>query len=197
MISSRLACVLLSLIVQLGWPVDGFAAAPSIKLQFDVRMRMRDGVELSADVWMPAEPGKFPTILSRTPYLKTAVVNDLAPFYARQGYVFVIQDTRGRGDSAGEFDFFVPDGVDGYDTVEWIAAQPWSNGKVGMIGNSFLGTVQWLAAREAPPHLTCIVPAASGGRWFGSRPYQGGAMLMAWALDWGNLASGRIVQQPN
>src|SRR5262245_52099579 len=169
----------LSLLVQLGLAVALFSAEPRIKLQFDARARMRDGVELSADIWMPSEPGKYPAVLCRTPYIKTAIVNDLGPFYAGKGYAFIVQDTRGRGDSGGETGFFAAEGPDGYDTVEWVAAQPWSNGKVGMIGNSYLGTVQWLAAREAPPHLTCIVPAASGGNWFHSRPYQGGAMLMA------------------
>ena len=66
-------------------------------------------------------------------------------------------------------------GRDGYDTIEWLAAQPWSNGRVGMLGLSYLGTAQWLAARERPPHLTCMAPTAAAGRWFEELPYMGGA----------------------
>jgi putative CocE/NonD family hydrolase len=116
----------------------------------------------------------------------------LAKFYAEHGYVFVIQDTRGRGDSDGTFNFFFSEGKDGYDTIEWLAAQPWSNGKVGMIGVSYLGTVQWLAAREHPPHLVCIVPTAPAGRYFNEIPYYGGAFASAWALSWLNGTSDLI-----
>src|SRR5438045_6433740 len=97
-----------------------------ITQRFDVRMRMRDGVELSADIWMPAKPGKHPTILVRTPYLKTRH-GSWGPEYAKRGFAVVIQDTRGRGDSDGQFDFFTTDTKDGYDSVEWVAAQPWSS----------------------------------------------------------------------
>ena len=110
------------------------------------------------------------------------------------GYVVVIQDTRGRGDSDGEFGFFFAEGHDGYDSIEWMAAQPWSNGKVGMMGVSYLGTVQWLAAREHPPHLTCIAPTAPAGRYFDEIPYTGGAWGMWWGINWLNSVQGRIVQ---
>ena len=154
------------------------APPPQFRAQFGVKIPMRDGVHLVADVWLPQEPGRYPAILVRTPYLKNLSLlgtTKLAQFYAGQGYVYVVQDTRGRGDSEGEFNFFFPEGKDGYDTIEWMASQPWSNGRVGMMGLSYLGTVQWLAAREHPPHLVCITPTAPAGHWFDEIPYTGGA----------------------
>jgi len=145
-------------------------ADEGIRNQFGVRTPMRDGVNLSSDIWFPREPGRYPIILFRTPYVKaegmSGFVPPLAEFFAEHGYIFVIQDTRGRGDSEGAFNFLFSEGKDGYDTIEWLAAQPWSNGKVGMIGVSYMGTVQWLAAREHPPHLVCIMPTGPSGRYF-------------------------------
>ena len=180
------------------------AAVPSaqaqFRVQFGVRIPMRDKVTLAADIWLPQKPGRYPAILVRTPYLKTLTLlgtTQLAQYYANRGYVYVVQDTRGRGDSDGEFDFFFPEGHDGYDTIEWMAAQPWSDGKVGMMGLSYLGTVQWLAARERPPHLVCITPTAAAGRWFDEIPSMGGAWGMWWGINWLNSVQGRIVQSAN
>lgn len=172
-------------------------ALAQIKRQFDVRMPMRDRVELSADIWMPAQDGKYPTILIRTPYLKTIEppqVFQWGEFYAEKGYVLVVQDVRGRGDSDGDFKFFFNEGKDGYDSIEWIAKQPWSNGKVGMMGGSYLSSAQWLAAKERPPHLVCIASAAAPGSWFEHEPYPGGAFGMRFLLGWFNVTSGRISQ---
>ena len=178
------------------------AQTAQIKRLFDVRTPMRDGVELSSDVWMPAEGGPFPTIIVRTPYLKTMAIETFtlagwATYFAERGYAVVMQDVRGRGDSDGEFDFFFQEGEDGYDTIEWMAAQPWSNGDVCTAGVSYLGTDQWLAAREHPPSLKCMVATAAAGRWMHELPYYGGAWMMAWALDWINGTSGRNVQTAN
>jgi uncharacterized protein len=168
-------------------------------VQFGVAIPMRDGVQLSADIWMPTEGDLHPAILVRTPYGKTndfdgTNLESFGPTYAKHGYVFVLQDVRGRGDSHGNFDFFFQEGHDGFDSVEWIAKQSWSNGKVGMLGLSYLGTVQWLAARERPPHLVCIAPTTPGGRYFDELPYVGGAFELDWALHWLNGAAGQINQ---
>ena len=163
--------------------------------QFGVRIPMRDRVALSANIWIPASTGRFPTILIRTPYDKTPQFNRYHLInYVRAGYAVVLQDTRGRGDSDGQFDFYFSEGKDGYDTIEWIARQPWSNGRVGMDGGSYLGTVQWLAARERPPHLACIAPTAPSGRIFDEIPYLGGAFRLEWALPWLNLVAGKVSQ---
>jgi len=161
---------------------------------------MRDGVRLSSDIWMPEAPGRYPTILIRTPYLKTMDLVEgpkRGAFWASKGYVLVIQDVRGRGDSEGQFRFFAGDAEDGYDTIEWLAKQPWSNGRVAMMGVSYLGTVQWLAARAHPPHLVCIAPTAPAGRWTEELPYQGGAFMHQWALSWINGTSGKVQQDVN
>ena len=178
------------------------AQTDGVKRMFDIRTPTRDGVELSADVWMPSEGGPFPTIIIRTPYLKTMAIGDFtlagwATYFAERGYAVVMQDTRGRGDSDGDFDFFFQEGEDGYDTIEWMAAQPWSTGDVCTAGVSYLGTDQWLAAREHPPALKCMVATAAAGRWMHELPYYGGAWMMAWALDWINSTSGRNMQSAN
>lgn len=163
--------------------------------RFGVAIPMRDGVRLVGDLWMPDSTGRHPTILLRTPYVKTAQFRryNLAR-YVKAGFAVMVQDTRGRGDSEGDFDFYFPEGPDGYDTIQWIAAQQWSNGKVGLDGGSYLGAVQWLAARERPPALACILPTAPSGLVFDEVPYFGGAFRMEWALPWLNDVAGRVAQ---
>ena len=173
-------------------------AMAQVQQRFGVRTPLRDGIELVSDLWLPETPGRYPTVLVRTPYLKAKErwVN-LGHTFAREGYAFMVQDVRGRGDSEGEFDFFFPDGEDGFDTIEWIGEQSWSNGQVGMMGGSYRATVQWLAARERPTPLVCLFPQAAAGRYFDELPYMGGAFLMEWALDWMNGTAGRIGQGAN
>ncbi|MDX2060489.1 MAG: CocE/NonD family hydrolase, partial [Gemmatimonadales bacterium] len=173
-------------------------AASQIRSEFGLMVPMRDGVRLAADLWRPEAPGRYPVLLVRTPYMKTGLqLAQWGRYFAERGYVFVVQDTRGRGDSEGRFEFFAGDGPDGYDAIEWLASQPWANGRVGTLGLSYLGTVQWLAAKERPPHLVCMAPTAPGGRWFDEIPYLGGAFAHAWALNWVNGTSGRISQGDN
>ncbi len=134
----------------------------SVKIDFNQRMRMRDGVELSADVYRPDGPGKFNCILNRTPYLKSSEgTAQFGKYFAEHGYAFVAVDVRGRGDSEGTFIPFRNEGKDGYDSIEWCAAQPWSTGRVGTIGGSYNGKNQWLAAVEQPPHLSTMIALVS------------------------------------
>src|SRR2546428_5902197 len=129
----------------------------------NVPVPMRDGVTLRADVYRPSSPGRFPTLVYRTPYGKDDLVESGSEptivRAARAGYAVVAQDVRGRYHSEGEFRPYQQEGKDGYDTIEWAAAQPWSNGRVGTFGLSYPGAVQWLAAMESPPHLVSIFPA--------------------------------------
>jgi hypothetical protein len=154
-----------------------------MRILTNAEARMRDGVVLRGDVFQPDEGDRFPTLLVRTPYSKADAATD--PYVVggvARGYAVVVQDVRGRYASAGEFDAYRNEGRDGYDSVEWAAAQPWSNGKVGMAGLSYPGAVQWLAAVEAPPHLACIFPAmcfSSGRQFF----YFGGAFDLSW-IPW-------------
>lgn len=166
--------------------------------QFDVRVPMRDGVTLSTDIWLPSAQGKYPAILLRTPYQKAPQFERYRlRYFVEHGYAVILQDVRGRGDSGGRFHFYFSEGKDGYDTIEWIAKQPWSNGHVGTSGASYLGTVQWLAAREQPPHLKCMIPTAPSGRPFDELPYLGGAFIGPRMLEWLNDTSGRASQGPS
>ena len=159
----------------------------SVKLETDIPVPMRDGAILYADVYRPDAPGPFATILQRTPYDKTAPLSNqmLDPIKAaKAGFALMIQDTRGRFTSEGEFNAFVDDIYDGYDTVEWAAAQPWSTGKVGMCGASYVGATQWLAAMSRPPHLVTVVPNVTASNYHDGWTYQGGAFELGFNVSW-------------
>ena len=155
---------------------------------------MRDGVHLSVDTYTPRGAGPHPAILTHTPYDNNGQ-RETATWFARRGYVVVAADARGRYDSGGEWDpFGALHRVDGYDLVEWVAAQPWCTGKVGMMGGSYLGWTQWWAASMAPPHLAVIAPKVSPPDPFENLPYQHGVLLGGWMLDWAAGSSGRTAQ---
>ena len=159
----------------------------SLKVETNVAATMRDGTTLYADVYRLDGPGPFPTILQRTPYDKTAglAAQMLDPMKAaKAGFALVIQDTRGRFTSGGEFNCFVDDINDGYDTVEWAAAQPWSSGRVGMIGASYVGATQWLCAITRPPHLVAIAPNVTASNYHNGWTYQGGAFELGFNASW-------------
>ncbi len=150
---------------------------------------MRDGLKLSTDLYLPKTDQKVPVILTRTPYKKE--MSELeGRFYARRGYAVAIQDVRGRFASPGEWEPFVNEKEDGYDTIEWLAAQPWCTGKVGMIGGSYLGWVQWWAASQNPPHLACIIPNVAPPDPFFNFPYEYGVFFI-----WGGIWWADIVEQ--
>ena len=136
--------------------------AHQIRVDSNVAVVMRDGVRLYADVYRPVDPGKFPVLIVRTPYGKQrdGIHANLIGF-AQRGYAVAAQDVRGRFESEGIWDPFRHEAQDGYDTVEWAAKQPWSNGKAGMHGGSYLGNVQWQAAAQTPPSLVAIFPAVA------------------------------------
>ena len=159
----------------------------SLKVETNLPAEMRDGVVLYADVYRPDGPGPFPVLLQRTPYDKSAPgsMTNLDPLKAaRAGYAVVIQDTRGRYTSQGEFYAFRDEINDGYDTVEWAAAQPWSSGKVGMYGASYVGATQWLAALSQPPHLSAIFPNVTASNYHEGWTYQGGAFELGFNVSW-------------
>jgi putative CocE/NonD family hydrolase len=167
-----------------------------VRERHNVEVPMRDQVILHVDLYRPALDARVPVILCITPYGKTNL--DLPTpmrIFARRGYAVAVADSRGRYDSEGTWD---PDDpkqkTDGYDLVEWLAAQPWSTGKVGMIGGSYSGLTQWFTAVTAPPHLAAIVPAVSPPDGFENVPYQNGVLTGAWALDWEAAMSGRTLQ---
>ena len=125
----------------------------------DVMVPMRDGIRLRTDVFRPATGGPHPVLVQRYPYSPRDGFGAMfGRMIAAQGYAVVVQSCRGRFGSEGDFSPIHPDVEDGYDTVEWAAAQPWSNGKVGMYGASYGGMTQWTAAMGGPPHLVCLAP---------------------------------------
>ena len=159
----------------------------NLKMETNIAVAMRDGVTLYADIYRPDGEDLYPTILQRTPYDKTNSLTNtmLDPIRAaKAGFAVVIQDTRGRHASEGEFYAFRDDIDDGYDTVEWAAAQPWSNGKVGMYGASYVGATQWLAATSRPPHLVTIVPTVTASNYHDGWTYQGGAFELGFNMSW-------------
>jgi putative CocE/NonD family hydrolase len=145
----------------LGIAVPASAADKEVDLSWGVKIPMRDGVNLNATVYKPhGLQGKLPVVFTMTPYISDTY-HDRAMYFARNGYVFALVDVRGRGSSGGQFEPFANDARDGHDVVEWLATQPWCDGKVAMWGGSYAGFNQWATLKEFPPHLSTIVPAAA------------------------------------
>jgi uncharacterized protein len=150
-----------------------------------VKTRMRDGVELVSDVFLPMAPGRWPTISVRTPYNRRGEGVSGYKMFTSHGYAVLLQDVRGRYDSEGEFGSIAQEGDDGNDTLDWIAEQPWSNGRVGMAGASYPGIAVWRAAVQGNPHLVAIFPMVSGDDEYLDRFYSpGGAMKLGHRLLW-------------
>ena len=185
------------LLASAGWLAAGGAGqetlATGVRLEKNVPGRMRDGLLLRADVYRPVGAGPWPALLQRTPYSKND--RDAARRFsaiAARGYVVVVQDTRGRYTSDG---VAVPhdEADDGYDSVQWAAALPGVNGKVGMFGGSYLATTQLQAATRRPPALVALFPASSYSRRH-DMVFQGGAFYLSDGLGW-NLGQAMDVRR--
>lgn len=160
-----------------------------VTVQRNVPCTMRDGVVLYADIYRPdASPYKpLPVLLMRQPYGKTlaSTVTYAHPtWFARHGYMVIIQDVRGRGESEGKFRPFVQEIEDGYDTVEWAANLPGSNGRVGMYGFSYQGFTQWAAVASRPPHLRAVAPAMTAADLYHGWFYPHGRFSIGFHLPW-------------
>jgi len=166
-------------------------ATPSIELIEGVTHPTRDGAALlAADVFRPAKPGRYPTIVMRTPYdRRWAQTNNYAPphWFAERGFVVVVQDVRGRGTSTGEFYPFAHEADDGEDCIYWAAGLPYSNGAVAMYGLSYPGATQLQAARRAPEPLVSIAPAMTSADYHEGWTYRGGALELAFAKSWAEM----------
>ncbi len=160
----------------------------SVKFESNIPVVLRDGTRTFVDVFRPDAPGKFPALLQRTPYDKSAPGSRTGTLdairAAMAGYAVVIQDVRGRYTSEGEFYTFVNEINDGYDSVEWAASQPWCTGKVGMYGVSYVGATQWLAAKSRPPSLAGIAPGVTASDYHEGWAWQGGAFELGFNLSW-------------
>jgi putative CocE/NonD family hydrolase len=160
-----------------------------VRIERGVNVRMRDGVHLSTDLYIPIRAGRplderLSAVLQRTPYDKTKL-ESMASFFAGHGYLSVVQDCRGRFDSEGHFFAFVNEPKDGYDTIVWLAKHPMCNGKVGTYGCSYLGWVQLQAATQRPPGLATMIPFEGPTNGYHYSMHTGGAIhlgLLRWSL---------------
>ncbi|WP_439030611.1 CocE/NonD family hydrolase [Gordonia terrae] len=160
-----------------------------IRIEFDVPVPMRDGTVLRADVYRPAAEGAYPVLVTRHPYDKSAA-SMLDAFLdvkkiVRAGYIVVHQDSRGRFESDGDWLPWKYEREDGYDTAEWAASLPNSNGKVGMFGGSYLGSTQWSTAISKAPHLAAIAPAITWSDPDDGLMFRGGAIELGLNTWWG------------
>lgn len=165
--------------------------APESPLSFPVRIRMRDRVLLAGDVYLPGAPGTpdatpGDTILIRLPYDKSGVycfIPLIAEYFTQHGYRVVAQDVRGKFRSEGEALLFVNEVNDGYDTIEWVTQQPWSNGHVAMWGDSYYGYTQWAAAASGHPALKAISPRVTGTKL--GEPVRKDSVRRVRDVEWG------------
>ncbi len=170
---------------------DYSAADYEVVEQRNLAAPMRDGVKLKVDVFRPDAEGRFPAVLQQTPYNKDGQAARARKF-AERGYVVVNSDSRGRFESGGEWDPFSPKHkTDGYDLVEWVAAQDWCSGNVGTYGLSYMGWTTWWTASQAPPSLKAIVPEVAPPDHFLNCPYQNG-IFVCWMMDWAGTMSARL-----
>ncbi len=168
------------------------AEAAGVTWEWGVRIPLRDGVHLNATVYRPAgAAAPAPCIFTLTPYISQSY-HDRGMYFAAHGLPFLTVDVRGRGNSEGEFRPLIQEARDGYDVVEWLARQPYCNGKISMWGGSYAGYDQWATAKENPPHLATIVPVAApvAGVDFPA-PYN---MFMSYDIQWLTFVSGRASQ---
>jgi hypothetical protein len=155
----------------------------------NVKIPMRDGVNLAANIFRPKGEGPFPVILMRSPYGKMDDKFGDGRRYATAGYAMVVQDCRGRGKSPGEWDPFRYDVQDGYDTQEWIGHQSWCNGSIGTAGGSYVGWTQWAPAPRASRYLKAMVPIVPFANSY-DLAYTGGAFQLALLMGWGTAVGG-------
>jgi len=166
-----------------------------VHLEFGVKQEMRDGVKLSSDIFRPDDTQKrFPVIVTRSPYQTVAGfqkrMSDEAKFYASRGYVYVIQDCRGKNDSEGEYHPFFDDPTDGFDTLKWCAKQEWSNGSIGTTGASYLAWNQWGTAALNPPGLKTMICTVALPDPVLNVPFQNGVLVL-WMSEWLAMMEGK------
>ncbi len=169
---------------------------PEVKLDENVYVPVRDGIKLALDIYRPRMEGRYPALFSMSPYIKEmqqwspilshSIEAGDTPYFVSRGYVHVIATSRGSGYSQGEFNWYdIKEQQDGYDLIEWIARQPWCNGNVGMIGDSYFARIQYLTAAQQPPHLKCLVPFDGGSDDYRDSRYHGGMPFSSFLGGWG------------
>ncbi|MGD1100585.1 MAG: CocE/NonD family hydrolase [Terriglobia bacterium] len=183
-----LALVAAATVAILGLSLNALVAAEeNLRMVPNVPVPMRDGTILAADVYLPAQTGRYPVLLDRSPYGKAGGKGE-GVYFAPHGYAVMIQDTRGRYDSDGDWYAFTHEADDGQDTIAWAAHQPWSNGKVVTMGTSYNAMDQWLAATRDNPALAAMITGFCPSDLYGTSVYPGGAFklgMMSWAIQTG------------
>ena len=166
------------------------------RLDANVKVKMRDGVYISTDIYRPAAEGKFPVIIWRTPYGKNREQHDKeCKWYAERGYVCVVQDTRGKYDSGGEYSLFRYEADDGYDADEWLGVQPWSNGKIGTISGSYGGYTQLVQGIRNSKYLRALAPEVTTSDIYNGWIYSDGTYFLGFAMPWGAVTmDGHVMQ---
>lgn len=159
-----------------------------ITIEKNLKVAMRDGIELATDVYRPAAGGAYPAVMLRLPYNKEQpallfLAGDILRV-AQAGYAVIVQDCRGTWQSGGSFSPYFQEAQDGADSIAWAAAQPWSSGVVGTMGASYYGATQWLAATESPPALKAMAPFITTDQYYEKWTYQGGAFQLGFILQW-------------
>ena len=184
-----------------GYPKKGYPTVrgplpPGVKLEENVYVPMRDGVKIAVDIFHPKAEGRYPALLSMSPYIKEIqqqppeLSHDIeagaTDFFVPKGYVHIVAQIRGTGFSQGQYNFLsTTEQQDGCDLVEWIAQQPWCNGNVGMMGDSYFAMIQYLVAAQKPPHLKCIAPCDGLTDPYRNFCYRGG-LFNSWFMSmWG------------
>ena len=162
-------------------PLLATSAFAEVKTE-TITIPMRDGVTLTADLYRDDTVKEAPVILTRTPYDRTKQ-KGTGERWAKAGFIFIAQDCRGKFGSAGDFAPYNNEGQDGYDTIEWITRQSWCSGRVGMMGGSYVGAVQWQAAAENPPGLAAIAPQATWSSFYRNL-YLGGSVRLSLIAGW-------------
>ncbi|HPM84962.1 MAG TPA: CocE/NonD family hydrolase, partial [Candidatus Anammoximicrobium sp.] len=152
----------------------------------NVRIPMRDGVTLAAEVYRPDAEGRFPALVQVSYYVTGA---GQADFFVPRGYVCVLANSRGRGGSEGEWDPYVNEPQDGFDVQQWVGQQPWCNGRVGTFGQSYNAFTQIMSAPLASPYLKCMVPVEGQQTFFGHQ-YNDGVLQLNVVFTHSLLATG-------
>lgn len=167
-------------------------ALNDIRIERHKPVPMSDGVKLYADIYLPSAPGRYPVLVTRTPYgVQRDGVHEMMVRFAQHGYAVVVTDVRGRYESEGKWEPFRDEAKDGYETIEWAARQPFSNGKVATQGGSYVGHNQWAAASLNPPHLVAAFPALASTNIYANWLTMGGAFRLSFNYGWG------VVRMPN
>lgn len=171
----------------------------SVRVEKGLKVSMRDGALLNTNVYRPRGSDRLPVVMTRMPYGINEMycfMPAIGRFWARKGYAFVVQDVRGRFDSEGEWDPFVHEIEDGYDTLDWISAQPWCDGNIGATGESYYGYTTWAAALSGHPSLKCIAPSTTAMDIYGVWIYNQGAFCLQTMGTWAIQMSAQRYQNP-